>query len=97
MSKRNYNHDTVVKALKMYQDGKSFLDIQLTLDLPGGNKGDSLISQWRRRSGIELRGYKAKNSRVAYKIEYTNKERKELEKLADIKKEKKYGRTKKVS
>ncbi len=55
MNKRFYEKDIVVKALKMYRDGDSFKKIQLELDLPPGNKGESLISQWRRRSGINLR------------------------------------------
>jgi hypothetical protein len=55
MNKRHYSRETVVKALKMYTDNRSFKEIQEELDLPGGNKGDSLISHWRARCGIEVR------------------------------------------
>lgn len=55
MNKRHYDHSVVVKALKMYQDNRSLKEIQKTLDLPEGNKGESLISHWRARCGIPVR------------------------------------------
>ena len=55
INKRRYDQATVVRALQMYTRGDSFKLIQETLDLPPGNTGESLISQWRKRSGINLR------------------------------------------
>jgi len=58
--KKRYSQTTVIKALSLYRDGKSLKEIRIELDLPEGNNGESLISQWRRRAGMSPR-QQAKN------------------------------------